>query len=61
MEVVWYCELFRGTWDDKGATALAPKMDMVVCAHKFFHTKESEADFASDYTAPTKYYLEMQF
>jgi hypothetical protein len=34
-----------------GATAAAPKMDEVVCAHKFFKAKGDEADFASDYTS----------
>jgi hypothetical protein len=30
------------------ATARAPKMDEVVCAHNFFQAKVCEADFASD-------------
>jgi hypothetical protein len=32
-------QVLRSTWDDKGATAPAPKMDEVVCAHNFFRRK----------------------
>jgi hypothetical protein len=41
--------LLRGTRDDKGAIALALKMDNVVCAHNFFQHGNGEANFASDY------------
>ena len=44
------CKLLRGTRDDKGATALALKIDNIVCAHNFFQYGNGEANFISDCT-----------